>query len=355
MKAIKHLVLLSSFGLASILIVSCISSSSGGGGGVHHSTDAGNHSGPDAGSGGANHGAGGSAGNHNVAGAVNAGATGNGTDGGVDGSTPIPTVMGPVGAKCNRDNDCAAGLTCLTANSSDWLGGGIANGYCTASCVANPSICAEFPGTACVGNSTIAFCFETCSRGVSTLGGSKCQDREDVACYQPDPNAGAICQPACGTDAQCPQGRHCDLFGGVCVDTAPAGDPIGAACDPAAATNTCQGFCLGLGPNGGAPGMCSGFCTLGLDYPGCGVDPAQAPAAGAALCWPGDATDAINDTGLCLQRCNVASDCANPNFVCSPFADAQTQQALGAVGFCLPPEADAGTLGDAGIPPGDGG
>jgi hypothetical protein len=195
-------------------------------------------------------------------------------------------------------------------------------------------------------DATEAYCFEACVRGSQLT--AKCQGRAEAACVELDVGV-AACLPSCGSDDQCPAGRYCDVLGGACVDTQFTGDPTGAACDLMATTNTCQGGCLDVG---GGVGMCSGYCSLGLDYPACGSDPTAANAAGEPVCFPlfGD-TDGVNDLGACVQLCDSSPDCLHPGMYCEPFADLETQTAFRAQGFCNPvleTVADGGLGGDAG-------
>jgi hypothetical protein len=80
--------------------------------------------------------------------------------------------------------------------------------------------------------------------------------------------------------------------------------------------------------------MCTGFCTVGLTYPACGVEPENV-TAGDPVCLPLFAnTDSAGDTGLCIQRCDCNDQCLHPANVCMPFDDAASEQAFSALGLC---------------------
>jgi hypothetical protein len=167
----------------------------------------------------------------------------------------------------------------------------------------------------------------------------------------------AACLPTCGSDSQCPDGRFCDIVSGVCVDDEPQGDPVGTPCDLDGA-NTCQGFCDDFG----GYGLCTGFCTVGLDAPGCGVDPADGVNPGDPFCLPVfSQTDAAGDTGLCIQRCDCNDNCLDSQALCLSWGSADAVDAFSSEGVCARTTADAGaglTCGagpqvDGG--PGDGG
>lgn len=256
------------------------------------------------------------------------------------GVTPIPVDDGDLGGPCEMDSDCGGSLICLTAMGTDWVGGGPSSGYCTLPCASDATVCSAFPGAACVTGLTAdeAYCFEGCTKGESTSA-TKCHSRADVACLQVSSTSTA-CLPTCGSDGECPVGRYCDLFLGVCVDQEPAGDPLGMPCDPNAAVDPCAGFCVDFG-NGYA--VCSGLCTVGLGIPSCGFD---ADTPGSPICLPllGE-TDSVGDGGLCLQQCDCNDECLSSLAVCESWDDTELQATLGAQGLCSPPSGDGGAAG----------
>lgn len=255
------------------------------------------------------------------------------------GVTPIPVDDGDLGGPCETDSDCGGSLICLPAMGIDWVGGGPSSGYCTLPCANDATVCSAFPGAACVTGLTEdeAYCFEGCAKGESTSA-TKCHGRADVACLQVSSTSTA-CLPTCGSDSECPVGRYCDLFLGACVDQAPAGDPLGTACDPNATVDPCAGFCVDFG-NGYA--VCSGLCTVGLGIPSCGFD-ADTPGSPVCLALLGE-SDSVGDGGLCLQQCNCNDECLNSDATCESWDDAELQATLGAEGLCSPPS-DGGATG----------
>lgn len=289
----------------------------------------------------------------NARGCIDTVATIPGLSNGDGGNTTPPVTAGesPFGAPCEADADCPDGLTCLAADGTDWLGGGPSNGYCTASCASDPTVCAQFPNSVCVvgASDSEAYCFETCVRGPGTgLFDVKCHGRADTACLQVGATVSA-CMPTCGADNQCPDGLFCDIANGICVEDQPQGDPVGTACDPNATENTCAGFCMDFG-DGFA--ICSGVCTVGLDAPSCGLNPATDEIVpGSPICLPllGE-TDAVGDTGLCLQRCDCNDNCLTGAASCEPFTTADVMEALSAQGLCLPssPDSEGLVCGDGG-------
>jgi hypothetical protein len=294
-------------------------------------------------------------------GGADAGSSTNGDGGGLDSGAgadassdaAAPSDAAPFGAFCDSDAECEDGLTCLTAEGSEWLGGGPAGGYCSLSCAQDPTICQQkYPNSMCItGSGGEKFCFEACQHGDSLFGGEKCHSRVNSACYYlSSTSAASACLPSCGYDDECPAGRYCDLALGVCVDEQPAGLPIGTKCDPDSAENPCTGFCIELRTG---QGVCSGSCTYGA--PGaCGVPPDENPV-GSGICLPlyDLANDGVGDTGLCVQRCNTADDCLSPGSICSEFNDTATEEAYQAKGLCVPGLAvgDGGT--DSGSTPAD--
>jgi len=253
-----------------------------------------------------------------------------------------------LGAACASDMDCGTGMTCLAPDGASWYAGGPSNGYCTISCVEDATVCAQRPGAVCVGGGSAdeAFCFEGCVLGGDPNG--KCGNRVDVACLLVGQTAAlqpiSACLPTCGSDNQCPAGRFCDLLSGVCVDDAPVGDPIGTLCDPMAAVDPCAGFCMDFG---GGIAMCSGLCTVGLDAPGCGINPATEDITpGAPVCLPlFSATDTVGDTGLCIQRCDCNDHCLHPNTACEGFNDTVLSDAFSSEGICFFQPAEGGVAG----------
>jgi hypothetical protein len=270
---------------------------------------------------------------------------------GPDGGNVIPpgvTTL-PFGDPCDTDADCADGMSCLSPTGTDWFGGGPSFGYCTVPCAEDPAVCAQYTNAICVQGSSAAeaYCFEGCSRGPV----AKCDGRVDVACFQVGA-ANAACLPTCGSDSQCPDGRFCDIVSGVCVDDEPQGDPVGTPCD-LNGENTCQGFCDDFG----GYGLCTGFCTVGLDSPGCGIDPADGVNPGDPFCLPVfSQTDAAGDTGLCIQRCDCNGQCLDSESMCLAWGSADAVELFSSEGICARTvmDAGAGLVCEGEVPP-DGG
>ena len=172
-----------------------------------------------------------------------------------------------IGIACASDTDCGAGLTCIAATATDPIFlGGPANGYCSASCMADSdcpgsgAMCYTGANTTGPGN-----CVLSCTLGPQLKylnddisSDSKCNERNDVRCQAIDMTTN-ICLPTCGEDSQCPTGRVCDPRSSVCVDMANTGLPAGSVCDPMATTPDCAGICVSfLAADGGAgPAICS--------------------------------------------------------------------------------------------------
>lgn len=159
-----------------------------------------------------------------------AGAGGNTT--GTGGGAGSPTGDGAVAASdlakaCAADTECTGGLKCIKATDSVIFQGGPAHGYCSMDCTMNTQ-CAPLGGF-CVNFALDAtappqgLCLLGCTYGAAG-GATKCGGRTEVACVG-DVGQGSVCVPMCSQDTDCPAGRKCDPAGGVCIDSAPTGDP----------------------------------------------------------------------------------------------------------------------------------
>jgi hypothetical protein len=189
------------------------------------------------------------------------------------------------------------------------LGGGPANGYCTADCQDD----ADCPGSGlCVeGTNT---CFLACNTGPELefiddpLDQDKCRGREDLRC-RPVNNSDNACLPTCGKDSQCPGSRVCDPRLAVCVDTPTMGFETGAQCDPNAPVGECAGICVSF--TGGNITTCSNYCVLGgeLDAQDCG-------GIENGLCAFRPTGFGPGDQGFCAPSCLAHDDCQNPSFWC---------------------------------------
>jgi hypothetical protein len=271
-----------------------------------------------------------------------------------DAMAPAPPpawVVGssPFGVTCETDADCADGLTCLTEDSSDWLGGGAPSGYCSLDCKADPQICSTYDplGVCLVASDTgNSYCFEGCFQGEPFEGETKCHDRQDLVCAAF--GFSSACVPSCGTHEVCGE-RSCDIRRGVCTDESWEGMPIGTRCDRN--YSPCEALCLDFGRD---VLLCSGFCTYG--QPGqCGNALDATPGGGDPLCIPMSSFAAKGDGGVCLQGCNCDSECASIGMRCKAWDDPEQAEDYGTNGLCYPEEfldipapdagSDAGTIG----------
>src|SRR5687768_8554809 len=280
---------------------------------------------------------GGSAGSASGAG----GARGAGTSGesGAAGTAGTGGTPGALGSPCTSAADCDTEF-CLTSDSTELDGAGPAGGLCTLVC-ADQSVCdADAPGTMCVPFSeTVALCLEACEPGSANA--PKCQSRADVACVavgtfegttacetiddcavgqvctaavEGDPTlcspVASACVPVCAGDFDCGSDQYCDFFSGLCAPGSSTGLAIGSPCDPAATTDPCAGFCIGVSET---DGMCSGGCAVNSTLAGCGFDGSTTPADALCLFLPAyvdPMAASLNDAGLCGPLCDCNDDCA---------------------------------------------
>ena len=282
------------------------------------------------------------------------GSTGKGGSGG--GFSPNTSALG---APCTEDDDCGdARLTCLTSEGlSD--GSGPPKGLCTLTCETDGA-CREFTDNAyCVDIGDDSYCLEGCITGVA--GEPKCHSRSEFACSllglipgtttcdtSDDCGANQLCStasvcgdivtgclPTCGGDFDCAAGQFCDFASGFCVADKPTGLPIGSACNPNAATDPCDGFCVETN-EAGTQGKCEAFCALTDGLIGCGWDgngPAEAACLfGTILSPPGDYGS--GDLGICGQLCDCNDQCKIPNEYCIDDLDGAVSGIWARNGYC---------------------
>lgn len=187
-------------------------------------------------------------------------------------------------------------------------------------------------------------CVPSCLSKDPLFSESKCLNRADLTCWSSaaigqeafsNERQGGVCLPSCGSDADCPN-RFCDLVTGLCQDVAPSGAAIGEPCTDD--TECIGGLCLTFG-NGAA--VCSAECTYGSG--GCGYS-AESTSRDAVCALPflrnALASEGLGDLGLCIEVCDVGSDCTLPNSVCQ-LAELNTGRA-GACDPSTPLSPDAG-------------
>jgi hypothetical protein len=267
-----------------------------------------------------------------------------------------------VGRRCQVDPDCGEGLRCFSETSNSLFGGGPAGGYCTIECTGNNACAAIDPEAECIGQpGTQSVCLRTCrSQDPTSIAENKCLTRADVVCLSEvalrqatfsGARQAGWCFPQCGSDEDCP-GRVCDLGRGVCVNTAPAGLPLGEHCENN--VQCASSLCVSISAQGVTPieAFCSAPCVVGQPV-GCGYGPSVAsrdaacfgPRFGGFL-----SSEGSGDSGFCVELCDVPADCAQAtthDWTC--IVSAGARERFGRAGICNPkPPSDAGT--DAGDP-----
>jgi hypothetical protein len=194
-------------------------------------------------------------------------------------------------------------------------------------------------------------CERTClSQDERSLPENKCLHRPNLVC-QSEALLGLVpfsgnrqrgwCHPQCGSDEDCGS-RRCDLSSGLCTDApAPAGLPLGAACNanPQCASQSCVQI--------GGLAFCSANCVFGQPV-GCGYGLTANPRDGFCLrprVTGFTGAEGRGDMGLCAEICTVDSDCeqaASGPVICDPSEE--IAELFGRTGACdLPtPVSDAG-------------
>jgi hypothetical protein len=282
--------------------------------------------------------------------------TGGGQTGGAAGGDGAAAPVSDLAKECAADADCAAGLKCLTPTDASFFGGGAAHGYCSVDCPAgmvNP-VCTQAGGV-CISTDatgqTAGICVLECTPG-SAPGVGKCQGRGDLACSVISMGAAAVCLPVCSQDSDCSTGRICNPRLGVCSDTAPAGDPLGAHCnpDPDAGANTCaSGRCAAITEDGMtiSASFCSMPCVF-LSKSACGhTDGALGTGSHGFCALTSSQTASAGDLGSCVQECETTADCldqAEPGAACDLSVKADIGHGL-CWGAAAAPGPDAGDGG----------
>lgn len=244
-------------------------------------------------------------------------------------------TSGLPGAACQDDRDCRAGLTCLTADSTNLEGEGPSAGLCLADCARDPSVCDSlYPDTQCVlldqgetpeSADDDAFCMPSCKVGDPAPNDEKCRGRVDLVCAEETAGTGlGYCRPACRADLDCGE-RYCNLATGLCADAPASGDEIGAACNPAAPR--CAGGCV---EHGSSYAECSGVCQL--NTPGCGQLPSSKPPYDYWCYLDPSRAGGEGDLGYCTRTCDCDADCGRPDAVCD--AEGELAKETGRRGVC---------------------
>jgi hypothetical protein len=336
-------------GVATVAATASCGSDEGTGGGVSGGTVLG-----DAGEGGGSAAAGRGGSGGRAGSSATAGTAGTGTAGAATGNTT------KLGAKCTSDAQCGGkGLICITANSTEYSGGGPQGGICTLPCTASPDgpspdCTAITPNSECFyfgtkedqsDAATKSYCLAGCTAGGDeTSDPTKCQGRDDFVCADLSSTEvpARFCLAMCQSDALCGTGLYCDKSSGICTKTKPpAGDPVGTACTPpstnaagmdVAGSGNCEGVCLRTTDDGVTPvkGVCAELCSglTGCQYKG--TQP-------GGLCYGLSAELGIFDLGYCLPTCDCSGTCPFPGDGCRAWTPAQQDfvDLLGAPGLCI--------------------
>lgn len=293
-----------------------------------------------------------------------AGSAGNGSLAGSGGSgdDPMPVFgVGLIGAPCASDADCSDAVpnfTCIESTSDvEFEAGGPEGGYCTVPC-RDSDDCEALDGASACGfidpGTGEGFCIALCATGQSNAKCGAGEFRAQACVQSPTPGLGA-CFPMCTSDEGCGEGRFCgqDIMtnSGLCVDTAPVGGGVGAACTPETAAADCaSGICLTFSDAGVvAGGFCSASCTFGSLF-GCGYAPGSpATTVRENFCLQEqDQGGSPGDLGFCFELCDVDADCAQDDWVCDAFGGADLQEFVGRQGQCVPASLTNDGEGDAG-------
>jgi hypothetical protein len=267
------------------------------------------------GTGGTTSGSGGSVGTDGGSGGVK-------TDGGSKSDGVIANVSG-LGAPCQADTNCTAGLKCLTATGTNFMGGGAPNGYCSLPCMSDND-CGASGSCLNIGTDAapVGGCLLKCT--ANTDDPNKCNARPDVACVGLMDNTGAAvgaaCLPVCSQDKDCPAGRKCDDATAACVDMPTAGKELGSHCTyspNSMGPGECAGACLGLGGTAASTTPIASFCTrtcVAFQLDNCnwvGAGTSLATGGPHGVCFPLDQNGTAGDLGICFPLCDTAADCAD--------------------------------------------
>ncbi|MBW2453832.1 MAG: hypothetical protein JRI68_04955 [Deltaproteobacteria bacterium] len=259
-----------------------------------------------------------------------------------------------IGLACTEDVDCygtgVAGRCAKPSDEEPFLSsfyqgghviGGPGNGYCTKECTTDEECPAD---SSCRSEICVRNCeFGTPEGGpYDDLPDDKCHGRDDLICV-PIQGGAALCIPMCGSDADCGDGRGCDVRAGVCVDTPRQGLALGAGpCevdddDTPDDEDPCRGFCLPFEADQNQEvHLCSALCSWGGDLDtshNCG-GPTQGLCAYQSRTLIGDTevVSQLGDAAFCTGSCADHGAC---NFAEGFFCfDVGLLGTLG-VGYCF--------------------
>lgn len=180
-----------------------------------------------------------------------------------------------LGEPCVEADQCAGGL-CFAEVST-----GAPGGFCTSDCESGLDC---LPGFGCfLVEADQWVCLERCTAGADSC-------RSGYACIDPANLGETICWPQCQQDADCPSVGVCDLWTGLCRQTASGADN-GAPC---LVPSDCKsGLCRTELPDG----YCVSHCVLSVGL--CPQDGACVNAYEGAL----------GDLGQCYDGCSTSNDC----------------------------------------------
>jgi Cys-rich repeat protein len=165
-----------------------------------------------------------------------------------------------------------------------------------------------------------------------------------MACARVNDGAGGtvdLCVPLCGSDTDCPSGRHCDANSGYCTATAKTGSPLGTACMAPVdgGADSCKGFCLAIGSGGTTvtARFCSQACVFGTAN-ACNIalgTASLAPAGSHGGCLYTASGAMPGDVGFCTQECDTVAECldkTDPTGMCDTSIASGTT--IAPHGFC---------------------
>jgi len=270
-----------------------------------------------------------------------AGGSGSGGTGTADGGPDADAGSGAnLGAACTNDADCTGGLSCVKKGVKRFTEVPQGeyyppHGICSTACETDADCAALAKGSGCrSGYNSVAvtkFCLEPCKRATQTSWGTlppeKCHGRTDMSC-----SVQGLCEPSCGSAADCETGDDCYFMGGLCkTGSAPVNVDWGASAP--CATNSSVSF---PDTDGGSYYYCTGVCTFGSTT-ACGNTLASGKATSGCYLLPLDAQTGPGDRAHCARLCDCDADCLGPT-VCLAMHP-QAAQAHGRYGFCWAPTA----------------